>query len=62
MINISVCMITFNNDRTVERALKSALPWAHEIIVVDSFSTDNTPKIAKEYANHFEQRLWPGHM
>jgi glycosyltransferase involved in cell wall biosynthesis len=62
MINISVCMITFNNDRTVERALKSAIPWADEIIVIDSFSTDHTPKIAKKYANHFEQRQWPGHM
>ena len=62
MINISVCMITFNNERTVERALKSVLPWANEIIVVDSFSTDKTPKIVKQYANHFEQRHWPGHM
>ncbi len=62
MVNISVCMITFNNVRTVEKALKSVLPWANEIIVVDSFSTDNTPKIAKKYANHFEQRQWPGHM
>ncbi|MDY6793032.1 MAG: glycosyltransferase family 2 protein [Thermodesulfobacteriota bacterium] len=62
MINISVCMITFNNERTVERALKSVLPWANEIIVVDSFSTDETPKIAQQYASHFEKRHWPGHM
>jgi glycosyltransferase involved in cell wall biosynthesis len=62
MTNISVCMITFNNARTVEKALKSVLPWANEIIVVDSFSTDNTPGIAKNLANHFEQRQWPGHM
>jgi len=62
MVKISVCMITFNNTRTVEKALKSVLPWAHEIIVVDSFSTDNTPDIVKKYTNNFEQRQWPGHM
>ncbi|NNK83990.1 MAG: glycosyltransferase family 2 protein [Desulfobacterales bacterium] len=60
MINISVCMITFNNDRTVERALKSVLPWANEIIVVDSFSTDNTPDIINKYTENFERKPWPG--
>ncbi|MBW1822241.1 MAG: glycosyltransferase, partial [Deltaproteobacteria bacterium] len=56
MTNISVCMITFNNARTVEKALKRLLPWAHEIIVVDSFSTDNTPDIVKKYTDNFKQR------
>lgn len=62
MVNISVCMITFNNARTVEKALKSVLHWANEIIVVDSFSTDNTPDIIINYTNNFGQRQWPGHM
>ncbi len=60
MVEISVCMITFNNSRTVEKTLKSVLPWAHEIIVVDSFSKDNTPEIVKKYTDNFEQRAWPG--
>ncbi|HDP24258.1 MAG TPA: glycosyltransferase family 2 protein [Deltaproteobacteria bacterium] len=60
MTDISVCMITFNNSRTVEKALKSVLPIASEIIVVDSFSTDETYDIVKRYATHCEQRPWPG--
>jgi glycosyltransferase involved in cell wall biosynthesis len=58
-IPVSAYMITFNNGRTVERALKS-LHWVDEIVVVDSFSTDATVEIVKRYATRFEQRQWPG--
>lgn len=59
-VKISVCMITFNNARTVEQALASVKAWADEIVVVDSFSTDATPEIARRYTDNFEQRPWPG--
>ncbi len=57
---LSAYMITFNNARTVERALRSVRSWVDEIVVVDSFSTDETPEIAKKYADRFLQRQWPG--
>ncbi|OPZ59250.1 MAG: SPBc2 prophage-derived glycosyltransferase SunS [Deltaproteobacteria bacterium ADurb.Bin510] len=57
---ISVCIITYNNARTIEMALKSVQGLADEIIVVDSFSTDSTPEIVKRYTDNFEQRPWPG--
>ena len=57
---ISVYMLTFNNARTVERALQSVAAWADEIVVVDSFSTDATPEIARRHATTFLQRPWPG--
>lgn len=60
MAEVSACMITFNNSRTVEKALQSVSSWASEIIVVDSFSTDNTFEIAKKHASVYEQRAWPG--
>lgn len=60
MTEVSACMITFNNARTVEKALQSVVSWASEVIVVDSFSTDGTSEIAKKYATHYEQRPWPG--
>ncbi len=53
-------MITFNNARTVEKALISVASWASEVIVVDSFSTDETYEIVKRYATCCEQRTWPG--
>ncbi len=59
-IPVSVYMITFNNDRTVELALKSVADWADEVVVVDSFSTDQTVEIARRYATRVEQREWPG--
>ena len=59
-MKISVCMITFNNARTVERSLASVKDWADEIVVVDSCSTDDTPTIVGRYTENFEQRAWPG--
>ena len=60
MPSISVCIITFNNARTIETALKSVQGFADEIVVVDSYSTDATPEIVKRYTANFEQRAWPG--
>jgi glycosyltransferase involved in cell wall biosynthesis len=57
---ISVYMITFNNERTVERAIQS-VGWADEIVVVDSYSTDQTLEICRRYTGKVSQRKWPGH-
>lgn len=39
---ITVCILTFNSLRTIERCLQPALQVADELIVVDSGSTDGT--------------------
>ena len=57
---LSVYMITYNNERTVERALKS-VAWADEIVVVDSFSTDKSMEICRRFTEKVIQRKWPGH-
>jgi glycosyltransferase involved in cell wall biosynthesis len=57
---ISVYMITYNNERTVEKALKS-VTWADEIVVVDSFSHDKTMEICRKFTDKVFQRKWPGH-
>ena len=55
MPTVSVIIPTFNEEAFIEEALKS-VQFADEIIVVDSFSEDNTEAIAKKYATKFLQR------
>ena len=45
MNSISVVIITLNEEMTIERCIKSVLPIADEIVVVDSFSKDKTKEI-----------------
>ena len=45
---ISILLPTFNCQATVKSTLDS-IKWADEIIVIDSFSDDDTIKIASEY-------------
>src|SRR5258708_24396057 len=45
---ISILLPTFNSSATVRDTLES-VKWADEILVVDSFSTDTTLEICREY-------------
>lgn len=56
---LSVYMITYNNERTVRKALES-VTWADEVVVVDSFSDDKTVEICREFTDKVFQRKWPG--
>ena len=47
MNKLSVYIIAFNEEEKIQQAVKS-VEWADEIIVADSFSTDNTAAIAKK--------------
>lgn len=50
---VSVCMIV-KNEPMLEACLKSIRDFVEEIVVVDTGSTDNTPEVAKKYADIFE--------
>ena len=60
-IPISACIITYNEERNIRDCLES-VKWAEEIVVVDSYSTDDTVAIAKEYTDKVIQINWPGHV
>ncbi|MFB0565736.1 MAG: glycosyltransferase family 2 protein [Candidatus Aminicenantaceae bacterium] len=57
-MKISAVIITYNEEERLEGALKSVVDLADEIIVVDSYSNDNTLKIAKNYTKRVFQRKW----
>lgn len=60
MQRISAVVITYNERENIRACLES-LKWVDEIIVVDSFSTDNTIQIANLYTDKVFQREWQGY-
>ena len=62
MTPISVVIITFNEEQNIGRCLQSVQDIAKEILVVDSFSTDRTEAICKEFGVRFIQHPFEGHI
>lgn len=56
---LTVLIITLNEEKNLPECIDS-VKWADEIIVVDSFSTDRTVEIAKEFGAKVIQRGWDG--
>jgi glycosyltransferase involved in cell wall biosynthesis len=46
---ISVVINTLNEEKNLPFALRSVMPWADEIVVVDMHSQDDTVDIARQY-------------
>lgn len=60
-INLSVVIITFNEEKNIGRCLASVQEIADEIVVVDSFSTDKTKAICESYGVRFFEHKWEGY-
>jgi glycosyltransferase involved in cell wall biosynthesis len=58
--NLSVVIITLNEEKNIEDCLKSLQGIADEIVVVDSFSTDGTEAICRQYGVRFILNKWEG--
>lgn len=67
MSSVTVLILTLNEEKHIERCLRGAMQIAHQVFVVDSFSTDETVEVAEslgarvwqhEFRNHAAQLAW----
>ncbi len=61
-IKLSVVIITFNEERNIQRCLESVQEIADEIVIVDSFSKDKTKEIASGYGVRWIEHPFEGHI
>ena len=54
----SVCIITKNNAKTIEKCLQSASNHFDEIVIADTGSSDSTKEIARHYTNQIFDFTW----
>src|SRR3954469_18861471 len=62
MNKLSVVIITLNEEEGIGKCIDSVREVADEIVVVDSFSTDRTRKIAEAKGARFIQNKFEGHI
>ena len=60
MPEISVVIITLNVEKTIIRCIESILEVADEILVVDSYSTDRTEEVCRQYNTTFLKHSFEG--
>ena len=53
--SISAIVLTFNEEQNIRSCLNSLKDWAADIYIVDSYSTDKTLEIAKQYTDKIYQ-------
>lgn len=57
-MNLTVLVLTFNEELHLARCLQSILPLTNDIVVVDCFSQDRTIAIANQYGARVLERAW----
>ena len=55
-LDITVIILTFNEEKNLAFALQNIKDFCSKILVLDSFSTDSTISIAKSYGAQVFQR------
>jgi len=61
MPKYSTVVITYNESSNIERCLSSVHETSDEIIVVDSFSTDNTAELARRFGARVLEHRFEGY-
>lgn len=59
--NLAIIFLTFNEEKNLPKALASVKELNATIYIIDSFSTDNTESIAKEFGCVFIQNKFETH-
>jgi len=59
MNRVSGVIICHNEEKNIEECIKSIL-WCDEVVIIDSFSTDETLNIAGKYTVKIFQHKWNG--
>ena len=60
-LNISVIILTYNEEINIKDCLQSIYGWVEDIFIVDSYSADKTLEIAEKYTNQIYQRPFKNH-
>jgi len=58
MLDLSVIILTYNEEIHIQRCIENIHPIAKDIFIVDSFSTDKTVEIAKSLGAKVYQNKW----
>jgi GT2 family glycosyltransferase/2-polyprenyl-3-methyl-5-hydroxy-6-metoxy-1,4-benzoquinol methylase len=57
-VRLSLCMIVRDNERTIRPCLESIRPWVDEMVIVDTGSTDETPRIVERFGGRLFHFPW----
>ncbi|MFZ9046354.1 MAG: glycosyltransferase family 2 protein [Cyclobacteriaceae bacterium] len=61
-VKISGCIITYNEEKNIERCLQSLTKICDEIVVIDSYSTDKTVEICEKLQVRVFQNAFEGYI
>jgi GT2 family glycosyltransferase/tetratricopeptide (TPR) repeat protein/2-polyprenyl-3-methyl-5-hydroxy-6-metoxy-1,4-benzoquinol methylase len=57
-VRLSLCMIVRDSSKTLPACLESIRPWVDEMVVVDTGSLDDTPRIVEAYGGRLFHFPW----
>lgn len=59
-LNLSVVILTHNENLHIQRCIESLAKFVSDVYVVDSYSSDNTAAIAETFGAKVYKNPWPG--
>ena len=61
-VKISAVILTYNEEKDIERCINSVQPVVDDIVIIDSFSTDKTKEICLNLGVRFVEHKFEGHI